>query len=102
MVWHGKVRPLYRNQPRSTKDRTDESIPGSAQSFPVSDIYAEAEGTGYRLQFSDSDGNVYLLVNGKAVKIATIVNGEFIRDNDAQADRLLLEIKAPPKIKGAK
>ncbi|KAF4217722.1 hypothetical protein CNMCM6805_010425 [Aspergillus fumigatiaffinis] len=80
----------------------DESIPGSAQGFPVSDIYAEAEGTGYRLQFNDPDGNVYLLVNGEAVKIATIVNGEFIRDNDAQADRLLLEIKAPPRVKGEK
>jgi hypothetical protein len=36
------------------------------------------------------------------VKIATIVDGEFLRDNDAQADRLLLEIQAPPKVKGAK
>jgi hypothetical protein len=54
------------------------------------------------LQFNDPDGNVYLLVNGEAMKIATIVNGEFIRDNDAQADRLLLEIKAPPRVKGAK
>ncbi|GES66442.1 hypothetical protein ATETN484_0015000800 [Aspergillus terreus] len=80
----------------------DESIPGSAQGFPVSDIYAETEGTGYRLQFNDPDGNVYLLVNGEAVKIATIVNGEFVRVNDAQADRFPLEIKTTVKVKGAK
>ncbi|KAL2815196.1 hypothetical protein BJX63DRAFT_431015 [Aspergillus granulosus] len=80
----------------------EERIGGSPQGFPVHNIYAELQETGYRLQFCDQGGGVYILAGGETVRIGSIVHGEFKRDNDAQADRLLLEIKAPPKVKGAK